>query len=140
MQNSDLVEILNVLTEEEQKDLLLFLDNSPKLRKECVDLVHYIVDSLNQGDLEKIQKHTVYEKIFPEKAWVENKLPKLMGETLALVRKFVAGAVAHKQMSDLSQLFYLQTFYQERNLEDKFWATHRQIDDSKRNNQWQRTQ
>ncbi len=140
MQKSDLVEILGVLTKEEQKSLTLFLDHTTNLRTECVRLVRYLLDCLNQNDLEKIQRNTVYEKIFPGKEWVENKLPKLMAETLAIVRKFVANTAADRQMTDLQQLFYLQTFYQERNLEDKFWATHRQIIDSKKKIQWQTEQ
>jgi len=140
MQNSDLVEILNVLTEEEQKDLLHFLNNSNSIKQECALLLHYLLRCLNQNEQEKMHREAVYEVVFPGKEWVENKLPKLMGETLAHVRRWVAENMALKQMNDLQYLYYLQGFYRDRGLEDKFWSVHQQIASSKDTLHWQTTQ
>lgn len=137
MKNSDLVEILEALDEGEQKGLLLFLSQTPKARKECILIVEYLLAHINKQAWEGIQKINVYKQVFPNKPWVENKLAKLTGEALSLVRKFVAINTAQTHMSELQQLHYLQMFYQERKLDNKFWATRQKINESAGHLKWQ---
>lgn len=137
MQNSDLVEILYVLSEEEQKGLQKFMNEPAKVRKECADLTHYLLECLNQHQPERLQRDLVYKAIFPGKEWIDNKLAKLMGETLAHVRRFVAEQTAQNQMNGLQELYFLQVFYQDRGLEDKFWSAYRQVSASKSKQEWQ---
>jgi hypothetical protein len=138
--NSDLVETLRVLTAIEQEALQKFMDNPSKVRKECVELTRYLLACLQEEDWTRMERKLVYASLFPKKEWVENKLAKLMGETLAHVRSFVAENTAISKMNELQQQLYLQIFYQERGLEDKFWATYKYISSTKTDLKWQTTQ
>lgn len=137
MQNSDLAEILCALTEEEQEGLQKFMDNPTKVRKDCAVLTQYILECLNRHQPELMHREIVYKAVFPQKDWIDNKLAKLMGETLAHVRRFVAEQTARNQMNGLQELYFLQVFYQERGLGDKFWSAYRQISASKSKQEWQ---
>ncbi|MDX1910195.1 MAG: hypothetical protein SFV22_01855 [Saprospiraceae bacterium] len=137
MQNSDLVELLNALTREERKRLITYLDEPGRVRKECADLTRYLSSCLDEDAMEKTRRELVYNIVFAGKPWVDNKLAKLMGETLAHIREFVAQQTMINQMNELHLLHYLQVFYHERGLEDKFWSAHRQIKLSEDNKQMQ---
>lgn len=137
MLNSDLVEILALLREDERRRLLLFLESSVQQRKESVTLVLHIFDCLHENTLHRLNKTAVYEQVFPEEIPVANKLEKLMSDTLSAVRQFVASEMALRDMSDLQRQVYLQKFYRERSLDNKFRQSRSQVSRLKSNSgQW----
>ena len=131
MHNSDLVELLSALREDEKKRLRVFLETADlghPVRAEDVRIVSYILDNLEDEDNgQALSKSAAYERIFPDKDFVANKLEKSMSDTLHLVRKFIAHESAGQKMTELQQAFYLQKFYNERNLEKKFQQSRKQI-------------
>lgn len=124
MYNSDLVELLSALHEDERRRLHVFLETSdilPSARQEASTIVSFIFSSLKAEEKDQaLSKSVAYEHIFPGKEFVANKLEKGMSDTLQLVRKFIASETAGRNMTTLQQAFYLQKFYNERKLENKF--------------------
>jgi len=126
MQKSDLVETLSTLSEEERNRMLNYCENTPDVRPDCLDLLRYVLPCLKDSNWENLQRETVYNYLFPEREVVGNKLEKLMGRTLELVRKFIAISVFEEQMTDLQQFHYLQLNFNKRGLPDLFWSSTRQ--------------
>ena len=131
MHNSDLVELLTTLREDEKKRLKVFLETAElgtPVRAEAVRMVDYILANLGKEENDQaLAKSEAYVYIFPEKEIVANKLEKSMSDTLHLVRRFVAHESAGQNMTELQQAFYLQKFYNERNLEKKFQQSRKQF-------------
>ncbi|MBK6995892.1 MAG: hypothetical protein IPH31_13555 [Lewinellaceae bacterium] len=131
MHNSDLVELLTTLREDEKKRLKVFLETAElgtPVRAEAVRMVDYILANLGKEENDQaLAKSEAYVYIFPEKEIVANKLEKSMSDTLHLVRWFVAHESAGQNMTELQQAFYLQKFYNERNLEKKFQQSRKQF-------------
>ena len=121
MHKNDLVEILAALTTGERKHLLQSWQlESSSIRQECVLLVEFVLNYLKQEKPGVFSQEAAFKHVFPKQKWVENKLPKLMSETLKAVRRYIAVETFAAQMTDMQQAFYLQNFYEERNLPEKF--------------------
>lgn len=125
MQNSDLVEIISALLPDERQRLRAYLETTPALRDpargETIRLVHFIVEGLSQNDApEALSKKEAYGRVFPNRDFVSNKLEKCMSDTLQYVRQFIVMEMAGRQTNEVRQMVYLQAFYNERGLEDKF--------------------
>jgi len=131
MQKNDLVEILAALKVEERNQLLQSWQGTGKVRNECFLLARFVAEYLQHDNPGAFSHEAAYDYIFPGQEWVENKLPKLMSETLKAVRHFVAIETFASQMTEMQQLYYLQNFYNERNLDDKFEAGLKQIESLK---------
>ncbi len=131
MRNSDLVELLSSLREDERKRLKVFLETvelGALARAEAIRMVDYILANLGaDGNERSLSKSEAYVHIFPEKGLVRNKLEKSMSDTVQLVRRFVAQESAGQKMTELQQAFYLQKFYNERDLEKKFQQSRKQF-------------
>ncbi len=139
MSNSDLAELLSALGKNEQKRLMVFLETAElgaPVRAESLRMVTYIIDHLGDPeDSPAFSKDTVYQYIFPGKVFVANKLEKTMSDTLQMVKKFVASETAGQNMTTLQQAYYLQKFYNERNLEKKFQQSRKQMEKLRTSNQ-----
>ncbi|MFN0175781.1 MAG: hypothetical protein ACKVU0_14105 [Saprospiraceae bacterium] len=131
MHNSDLVELLSTLREDEKKRLKVFLETAElgtPVRAEAARLAAYIFANLDEGStIQTLSKSEVYRHVFPEKEIIANKLEKSMSDTLQLVRKFIAHESAGQNMTEIQQAFYLQKFYNERKLEKKFLQSRKQF-------------
>ncbi len=127
MHNSDLVETLAVFKPEERNRLLAGLGATDEPRTDITRLVSYIFRHLPASQAESsLSEETVYAYLYPHQAWVKNRLGKLRSATLKAVRQFIAAETFTQQMSPLQQAYYLQIFYSERGLEDKFHAGYKQ--------------
>ena len=93
MTKSTLVEILGAFNETEQQRLIDFLRSpwcTPAWQSpEPVELVSHIFESLNQRRPSRLQKEIIYNRVFPGKPYVFNKLEKLFSSTLKSVRQFI---------------------------------------------------
>ena len=132
MQNSDLVEIISVLTGDERDRLPIFLEKtSPSFKPDAIRLVNHVLQCILNGKSSELSRKDTYAFLFPRQDWVDNKLEKLMSEALSIVRQFAALEISKRQVSDLRQALFLQMFYNERGLVDKSRTAYRQIDRAK---------
>jgi len=128
MQKNDLVEILAALKIEERNHLLQSWQDRGRVRNECFLLARFVIEYLQNETPIAFSHEAAFTYVFPGQKWVENKLPKLMSETLKAVRRFVAIETFAAQMTEMQQVYYLQNFYNERNLDDKFEMGLKQIE------------
>lgn len=132
MHNSDLVEILAALQEEERKRLRAFLETAEigqSARTEAIRTVDFIFSNLGEkAEEEALSKSLAYEYVFPQKDYVVNKLEKSMSDTLQLVRTFIAIETAGQKMSPVQMTYYLQKFFNERGLEKKFHQSRKHLE------------
>jgi hypothetical protein len=141
MHNSDLVEMLAILREEERQRLLFFLQTSDVVhahsRTKILLLVEYLLAQIQENLQEPIGKPAAYAYLFPNKPLIANKLEKLMADTLKAIRHFVAEEGARPR-TEMQHLFFQQRFYGERNMEDKFRRARKQMEQSKNTHaQWE---
>ncbi len=128
MQNSDLIEVITVLTADERERLADFFGKKHiGAKAEVIRLVHFILECLKEEKSSALQRMDAYAYLFPGQVMVENKLEKTMSEALSFVRKFIGQEGAIGQINDMRQIFLLQKFYHERGLGDKCKTAYRQI-------------
>ncbi len=132
MQNSDLFETMSALRKDERQRLLPFLETTDAIRgdsarQEVLRLALYILDYIETKDGRDLSRHEAYHQVFPDHPVVHNKLEKSMADLLSIVRRFIAAEMASRPMKDLQQQFYLQKFYNERGMEDKFRQARKQM-------------
>ena len=132
MHNSDLVEVLAALRKDERQRLLPYLElteaiRSDVARQEALRLTLFILDQLETNETSNFSRETAYQRVFPDHPVIHNKLEKSMTDLLSLVRRFIATETASRPMTDLQQQVYLQQFYNERGLADKFRQARNQM-------------
>lgn len=132
MQNSDLFETFAALRKDERQRFIPFLETTDIIRgevarQEAMRLTLYILDEMESGEGADLSRQEAYNRAFPEHPLVHNKLEKSMTDLLSIVRHFIVAEMASRPMTDFQQQFYLQKFYNERGLVNKFRQARKQM-------------
>lgn len=118
MIKSTLVEVLNTFNEEEQQRLLDFLRSpwcTPNWQsREPIALVAHIFNSLKQRRVSDLNREIVYERIYPGKSPVFNKLEKLFSTTLKSVRQFIHYEMFTRQCQPAQEYLLQAEFFREK--------------------------
>lgn len=136
MIKSDLVEILSALKTAEQERLFDFIRSpycNPKAPvAEQLKLAEVIFQSLNLGQPQMLNREYLYAAVFPNQAFVFNKLEKLASATLKCVRLFMQYELLNQGKPALA-LFLQGEFLRRKNLHAAFRKTQEKI------REWQST-
>jgi hypothetical protein len=133
MLKSDLVEILAVLTPEEQKRLVLYF-NSPYSNQyfpaihalRLVESMLYVISIKRPAGL---QKERLYEMVFPEEPYIFNKLEKQASLALKITRQFIQQESMRKLFNPGFSDYLLGAFYQEKSLLNEFERIQEKLSD-----------
>lgn len=127
MYNSDLVEILSALRDDERIRLRAFLETSKGIKDDHLLLVEYVFEQLDKDNAETAFRSDAYTHVYGDKPRVANKLENLMAQTLSFVRSFAAREALANKMTPLQEAAALQAFYNERDMQQKFQQSRRQM-------------
>ena len=123
MINSKLIEILKSFSLIEIKNLSVFISKHAE-KKDTLPLRLLII--LEKQYIEKnISKEKIYNKVFSDKKFNENKLSKLMSELTKIIEDFIVHIKREENTAD--EKMNLLKFYFERNLDKYFIATSREV-------------
>lgn len=123
MTKSTLVEILSTFNETEHRRLIDFL-RSPWCTAgwqspEPAELVSHIFESLHQRRPANLRKEAIYERIFPGRPFVFNKLEKLFSSTLKSVRQFIHYEIFAKKSLPAEEYLSQAEFFREKGAYDE---------------------
>ena len=136
MINKKLLEVLSRLSNEEHRQLKLFLQSPffyQDIRRspaEIIRLYEYIMRYHADENSPALQKGLVSELFFPEKAYKEKEkgpIDALTTDMFSLVRSFI-GLGQEKRPSEDTQLLKLMAFYRKFGLEERFERTHQALE------------
>lgn len=126
MKESKLIEILKTFTPEEMKHLEGFIlkqsDKKNTLPHKLFTLLHNYYPEFSE---KVIVKEKVYNKIFSDKKFNDNKLSKLMTELTKLIEQYIVHSKRQQNIAD--EKMNLLRFYFERNLDKYYIATAREL-------------
>jgi hypothetical protein len=126
MVNSKLIEVLKVFSAEDMKLLLDFAAKQTD-RKDTLPQKLLLILEKQFPDFpgKAITREKVYNKVFTDKKFNDNKLSKLMSELMKLIEDFIIYSKRLQHAAD--NKMNLLKFYFEKNLDKYFIATSREL-------------
>jgi hypothetical protein len=126
MVNSKLIEVLKVFSAEDMKLLLDFAAKQTDRKDTLPQKLLLILEKQFPDFPEKaITREKVYNKVFSDKKFNDNKLSKLMSELMKLIEDFIIYSKRLQHAAD--NKMNLLKFYFEKNLDKYFIATSREL-------------
>ncbi len=114
MEQSQLVELIRTLKPEEKAPLLHFSAaqyfNNGRMRAQVIPLLDICLNHPWHLDEQRLDKKEVFEKIFPDQAFVEGKLEKVMVEAHKVVRTFL---LVQRYFREANEFYQLLDFSEE---------------------------
>ena len=126
MINSKLIEILKSFSLIEIKNLSVFISKHAEKKDTLPLRLLIILEKQYPEFIEKnISKEKIYNKVFSDKKFNENKLSKLMSELTKIIEDYIVHIKREENTAD--EKMNLLKFYFERNLDKYFIATSREV-------------
>ena len=126
MINSKLIEILKSFSLIEIKSLSVFISKQTEKKDTLPLRLLIILEKQYPEFIEKnISKEKIYNKVFSDKKFNENKLSKLMSELTKIIEDYIVHIKREENTAD--EKMNLLKFYFERNLDKYFIATSREV-------------
>lgn len=124
MKNTYLVEVISVLSTEEQQDFSQFLANSFYNKggqsNELQHLYAVILAAAPEYADAVLEKNLVYNRVFPGKDFIEGKLEKLMTDLNKLLRKFLLTKTILEQEDSIDNQLTWIRWLREHGMESRF--------------------
>lgn len=126
MRNTKLLEILEAMSTHELDQMGKVVRspyfNEGSNQKEIIALFEQVREALENRETEKLERESVYQKVFPDSPYVQGKLDKLMSRLLKISKRFLAFQYSEVEAQESRQLLALSKFYRERNMGKRFRA------------------
>lgn len=130
MQKSKLVEILEGLNPKERKSLQLFIQSSiKKPSSNKVKLLQYLIEQLNMGNKENLEKEIIRKKIFP-KTSVSQQEWRYMSNELVTVAKEYLRQFSSEEKSSIANQYFLTEYFMTKGMSKNFQYDVKQLEHS----------
>ncbi len=124
MEQSQLIELIQGLKTEEKDYVLQFSTlsyfNHGRMRAQVIPLLEICLNHPWHLSDQKLDKKNVYEKVFPDQAFVEGKLEKVMVEAHKVVRTFLLVHRYLREENTFHQLLDLSEIVREQGLDNRY--------------------
>lgn len=123
MLNVFVLDTLQTFLPEEKEEFRLFL-NSPYFNRGAnqeylIKLLDLLLDAQKRGEIEALEKQTIYQALYPNKILIESKVDKLMSELKRQVQDFLTTRRYHLPENEPRKLLDLSKELHQRGLESR---------------------
>jgi len=127
MEQSQLIELIRVIKSEEKDYIIQFSTlpyfNQGRMRAQVIPLLEICLNHPWHLDEQKLDKRTVFEKIFPDQTFVEGKLEKVMVEAHKVVRACLLTQRYFREENTFHQWLDFSEFAREQGLDTRYHQT-----------------
>lgn len=127
MEEYELLELFNVLTDKEKKGLNTYLNSTytakVRYRSEVIVLYSILQNHSKLGEMANMDKEQVYKKMFPSKPFSNNLLDRVMYELMQAIRQFLLIESYMSESNILQQQLDLSNILRNRGLLSKATQT-----------------
>lgn len=127
MEQSRLIELIQILSEEEKTQILEFVTQpflkQEKITQHAITFLRFCLKHPWDYTNQKMEKKVVFEKVFPQQRFVEGKVEKLMVEAYKAIRYWLLIQNYFREENEFSQLFDFAEILRKRKLDSR----HQQI-------------
>jgi len=124
MEQSQLVELIRTLSPEEMEHVrefsTLHFFNSGSLRNPAITLLNICIDHPWHIEGQKLEKETLYPKLFPGQVWIDGRIEKTMVDAHKVVRCFLLTQKYFEADNEFAQLLDFSEIMRQRELNNRY--------------------